>query len=157
MGPPSQKTKNKIIKILSHHIWEADKNSLMLIYKAVILSRIDYGSIIYNLAKPNIKQIINPIHNQAIRLALGAFRISPINSILCIPGKPPLQIRRNKNILRFVTKKLSLHNQTIYKLFKSPTQISKLEEPATIVETYTCILYARNPTSITTSKHHLRF
>jgi len=156
MGPPSQKTKNKIIKILSHHIWEADKNSLMLIYKALILSRIDYGSIIYNSAKPNIKQIINPIHNQAIRLALGAFRISPINSILCISGKPPLQIRRNKNILRFVTKNLvyTIKQYTNYlshlpKLASSKNQLQLWK--------YTRILYARNPTSITTSKHHLRF
>ena len=109
--------KIKIIKILSYHIWEADKNSLILIYKALILSRIDYGSIIYNSAKPNIKQIINPIHNQAITLAIGAFRTSPIDSILCISGEPPLQIRRNKNILKFVTKKLSFLNQTIYKLY----------------------------------------
>ncbi|KAF0714903.1 Uncharacterized protein FWK35_00034389 [Aphis craccivora] len=62
----------KIIKTLSHLTWGAEKDSLLLIYKALILSRIDYGFIIYNSAKPNIKQILNPIHNQAIRLAIDA-------------------------------------------------------------------------------------
>jgi len=85
-------TKIKIIKILSHHIWGADKNSLILINKALILSRIDYGSIIYNSAKPNIKQIINSIHN----LVIGAFRTSPIDSILCISGEPHYKLEEIK-------------------------------------------------------------
>lgn len=98
----------KIIKTLSHLTWGAEKDSLLLIYKALILSGIDYGSIIYNSAKPNIKQILNPIHNQAIRLAIGTFCTSPIDSILCISGEPPLQIRRNKEIFKYVTKSLGI-------------------------------------------------
>lgn len=127
----------KIIKTLSHLTRRAEKNSLILIYKAQILSRIDYGSRIYNSAKSNVKQILNPIHNQAIRRAIGAFRTSPINSILCIPGEPPLQIRRDRNILKYVTNKLRSSHQSIYKLFKSPTQLSKLKEPELIKDTYT--------------------
>lgn len=64
----------KIIKTLSYFIRRAKKNSLLLIYKALILSRIEYGSIIYNSTKTTTKQILNPIHNQAIRLAIEAFR-----------------------------------------------------------------------------------
>lgn len=132
-------TKMKIIKTLSHLTWGADKDSLLLIYKALILSRIDYGSIIYNSAKPNIKQILNPIHNQAIRLAIGAFRISPIDSILCISGEPPLQIRRNKEIFKYVTKKLGYPHQATYQLLKTPTQTRQSKDPATIMETYSRI------------------
>jgi len=132
-------TKMKIIKTLSHLTWGADKESLLLIYKALILSRIDYGSIIYNSAKPNIKQILNPIHNQAIRLAIGAFRTSPIDSILCISGEPPLQIRRNKEIFKYVTKKLRYPDQATYQLLKTPTQTRQSKDPATIMETYSRI------------------
>ena len=120
----------KIIKTLSHLTWGAEKNSLLLIYKALILSRIEYGSIIYNSDKTNIKQILNPIHNQAIRLAIGAFRTSPIDSILCISDEPFLQIRRNKNILKYVTKKLNLPLQITYQLFTSSNQIRILKDPA---------------------------
>ena len=97
-------TKIKITKILSHHIWGADKNSLLLIFKALTLSRIYYGSFIYNSFKPNNNQILNLIHNHAIRLAIGAISTSPIDSIQCISGKPLLQIRRNKDLFKFVTK-----------------------------------------------------
>lgn len=137
-------TKIKIIKNFSHHTWGAIKYSLILIYKTLILSKIDYGSIIYNSAKPNTKLILNPIHNHAIRLAIGAFRTSPIDRILCISGEPPLQIRRNKDILKFVNKKLSYPDQTTYKFFKSPTQTIKLKEPATIIETYSRICKESN-------------
>lgn len=129
--------KMKIIKTLSHFTWGAEKNSLILIYKALILSKIDYGSIIYNSAKSNIKQILNPIHNEAIRRAIGAFRTSPIDSILCLSGEPPLQIRRNRNILKYVTKKLRYPHQSTYKLFKFPTQLNNLKEPESIIDTYT--------------------
>ncbi|XP_050534883.1 uncharacterized protein LOC126901957 [Daktulosphaira vitifoliae] len=129
-------SKMKIIKTLSHFKWGADKNSLLLIYKALILSRIEYGSIIYNSAQSNTKQILNPIHNQAIRLAIGAYRTSPIDSILCISGEPPLQTRRNKNILKYVTKKLAFPYQTPYQLFKYPAQIRKHKGPTSIMDTY---------------------
>lgn len=101
-----------IIKTLSHFIWGAEKNSLLLLYKALILSKIEYGSIIYDSAKSNIKQILNPIHNQAIRLAIGAFHTSPIDSILCISEELSLQIRRNRHFkIRNQKTRLSLpHN-----------------------------------------------
>jgi len=48
---------------------------------------------------------IDPVHNEEIRLSLGAFRTSLVPSILCIAGDPPIQIRRNKEILKYVTRK----------------------------------------------------
>jgi len=132
-------TKMKIIKTLSHLTRGAEKDSLLLIYKALILSRIDYGSNIYNSSKPNIKKILNPNHNQVIRLAIGAFRTSPIDSILCISGEPPLQIRKNKEIFKYVTKKRRYPHQTKYQLFKPPTQTKQSKDPATIMETYSRI------------------
>jgi len=58
----------KIIKTLSHHSWGSDKNSLISIYKAIILAKMEYGAVIYNTAKNKILNILNPIHNQGIRL-----------------------------------------------------------------------------------------
>ncbi|KAF0757674.1 Uncharacterized protein FWK35_00013692, partial [Aphis craccivora] len=65
--------------MLAHHTWGANQKSLINIYKSLILSKTKYGSIIYNTAKPNLLKILNPIHNEGIRLAIGAFRTSPID------------------------------------------------------------------------------
>lgn len=69
------------LKILSH--LGADTESLLNIYKSLILSRINYGSIIYNTANENLLKILDPLHNEGIRISIGAFRTSPIDSILC--------------------------------------------------------------------------
>jgi len=55
-------------------------------------SLINYGSMIYGTAKRNILNTLDPIHNQGIRLATGAFTTSPEDSVLCNAGESTLQI-----------------------------------------------------------------
>jgi len=94
----------KIMKILSHKFWGSEKNSLITIYKATILEKLEYSAIIYNTAKNKILNILNRIHNQGIRLATGAFRTNPTANIMCNAGELPLEFRRIKETFRFVTK-----------------------------------------------------
>lgn len=60
----------KTIKILGNNTWGADTKSLISIYKALILSTIDYGDTIYTSAKDNVLSTLDPIHNQGIRLVI---------------------------------------------------------------------------------------
>jgi len=93
------KTKLNIIKTLSRHTWRADKKSLLNIYKILILSQINYGSLNYNTANIRHLKTLDPIHHEGIRLSIGAFRTSPAESILCYAGELPLQLIRDKNTL----------------------------------------------------------
>jgi hypothetical protein len=95
----SCKNKMNIIKTLSHHTWGANQKSLLTIYKSLILSKIKYGSHIYNSAKPNLLKIMDPIRNEGIRLAIRAFRTSPIDSILNYAGEIPLQLHRDQDTI----------------------------------------------------------
>lgn len=61
------KTRINVIKTLAHYTWEAIQNSLLNIYKSLILSRTQYVSIIYNIVNPNLLKIFDPIHNERIR------------------------------------------------------------------------------------------
>eukprot|EP00102_Acyrthosiphon_pisum_P021430 XP_016658640.1 PREDICTED: RNA-directed DNA polymerase from mobile element jockey-like [Acyrthosiphon pisum] len=90
----SCKIKMNIMKTLSNHTWGADTKSLLNIYKSLILSRINYGSIIYNSAKENLLKILDPLHNEGIRISIGAHRTSPIDIILCYAGELPLKLQR---------------------------------------------------------------
>lgn len=78
------------IKILGNCTWGSETKTLILIYKALILSLIDYGSVIYNSANFKTLKSLDPVHNQGIRLATGALRTSPIDSIICNSGELPL-------------------------------------------------------------------
>ncbi|VVC39140.1 Hypothetical protein CINCED_3A000860, partial [Cinara cedri] len=77
----------KTIKILRNSNWGADTESLISIYKALILLSIDYGDIIYNSAKDKVQSILDPILNQGIRLAKEAYRTNSIDSIILYAGE----------------------------------------------------------------------
>ena len=65
-------------------------------YNALVRSKLDYGSIIYDTAKPDLLNELSPIHNAGLRLTLGALCTSPVDSILNEAGQPHLHIRRKK-------------------------------------------------------------
>jgi len=130
------KNRMKLIKTLSHHSWGAEKNSLLIIYKSLILSKLNYGSIIYSTAKPKTLQTIYPIHNKGIRLSIGAFRTSPIPSILCISGEPPLHIRRLKEILKYVSKKKCLSHHMTNKILTTSNQLTIPKKHLKIIDIY---------------------
>ncbi|KAL4091475.1 hypothetical protein QTP88_026162 [Uroleucon formosanum] len=113
-------TRISIIKTLSNLTWGLDQNSLTLIYKSLILSLINYGSVIYGTTKRNLLNTLDPIHNQGIRLATGAFRTSPTDSILCNAGVPPLQFIRDINTTKYMIKTSNLPNHISSSNFHHP-------------------------------------
>merc|ERR1711915_371924 len=83
-----------LIKKLSHTNWGADRHSLTILYKATVLSIIDYGSEIYGSASEAALKILDPIHNGGLRICTGAFRSSPVSSVQVECGELPLSIHR---------------------------------------------------------------
>ena len=83
-----------IIKVVSNHEWRADKSVLLNLYRSLIRSKLDYGSIVYGSARPSYLKMLNTIHHQGLRLALGAFRTSPVESLYVEAGELPLGERR---------------------------------------------------------------
>ncbi|GBM41419.1 putative RNA-directed DNA polymerase from transposon X-element [Araneus ventricosus] len=68
----SEKSLN-ILKVLSTTAWGADRPSMLKIYRATILSKLDYGCPIYGSTRKSIIQQLDPIHHAALRLCSGAF------------------------------------------------------------------------------------
>ncbi|GBN34418.1 hypothetical protein AVEN_27281-1 [Araneus ventricosus] len=54
-----------ILKVLSNTSWGADRTSLLRVYQAVILSRIDYGSVVYGSARASALRKLYPVHHSA--------------------------------------------------------------------------------------------
>ncbi|RUS68672.1 hypothetical protein EGW08_023566 [Elysia chlorotica] len=63
-----------------------------------------YGSIVYGSAKKHILKTLDPIHHQGLRIALGAFRTSPVQSLYAESGEPSLEHRRLKLSLNYAAK-----------------------------------------------------
>lgn len=92
-----------ILKVLAHTKWGADPQSLLMIYKTLILSKIDYGSIAYSSARKSLLDILNKIQNLGIRYCLGAFPTTPIQSLHCESAIIPLEIRRKILMTTYLT------------------------------------------------------
>ncbi|GBM64281.1 hypothetical protein AVEN_271019-1 [Araneus ventricosus] len=57
-----------ILKVLSKTSWGADRTSLLRIYQAVILSRIDYGCMVYGSARLTVLRRLDTVHHSALRI-----------------------------------------------------------------------------------------
>ena len=103
-----------IIKVVSNQEWGADKSVLLNLYRSLIRSKLDYGSIVYGSARPSYLKMLNTIHHQGLRLALGAFRTSPVESLYVEAGELPLEERRIKLSLQYLTKLKSTPSNPAY-------------------------------------------
>ena len=79
-----------LLRVVAHTDWGADRKVLLNLYRTIIRSKLDYGSIIYGSARKSYLEMLDPIHHQGLRLALGAFRTSPSESLLAKANEPSL-------------------------------------------------------------------
>ena len=93
-----------LLRVLANTDWGADRKVLLRLYRSLVRSKLDYGSIVYGSARKSYLKMLNTIHHQGLRLALGAFRTSPIESLLAEANEPSLSLRREKLALNYVSK-----------------------------------------------------
>ena len=96
-----------LIKVLSNTTWGADRKVLLHLNRALILSKLNYGCIVYGSARPSYIKRLDTVHNQGLRLCLGAFRTSPVQSLYVETKEPPLGMRRPRLSLQYCVKLMS--------------------------------------------------
>ena len=109
-----------LLKVVAHSEWGADRKVLLRLYRSFIRSKLDYGSIVYGSARKSYLKILNSIHNEGLRLVLGAFRNSPINSLYVEANEPSLSYRRQKLSLQYLLKLKSNHSNPTHKIVFKP-------------------------------------
>ena len=97
-----------ILKHLGNTEWGADQKVMLRLYRSLVRSKLDYGCIVYGSACKSYLQMLDPVHNQGLRLCLGAFRISPVESLYVDAHEPCLGPRRAKLSLQYASKIKSL-------------------------------------------------
>jgi hypothetical protein len=63
----------------------------------------DCGIFLYVCAKKFELSVIDPVHNTGLRLATGAFRTNRLDSLYAGSGEPPLTVRMNLRLCKYVT------------------------------------------------------
>jgi hypothetical protein len=71
-----------LLKCLSGLRWGVDQDVFFKIHQALYLSVIEYGAAAYGSARKIILEKLNSTHHQGLRIALGAFRSTRIESLM---------------------------------------------------------------------------
>jgi len=104
-----------IIKSVTNHEWGADQSSCMKIYRSMIRSKIDYGCQVYGSAAETTLNSLNPVVTEVLRLATGAFKSTPRDSLHVLADELPLDLRREKLALRYYYKTRSIIDNPAHK------------------------------------------
>lgn len=122
-----------VLKVISHTDWGADRETLLRLYRSLVRSKLDYGCIVYGSARKSYLEALDPVHHQGLRIALGAFRTSPKDSLYAEAGEPPLELRRLRLSMNYYVKLKSnplnpayscvFHIKDLYKFEQKPNEI----------------------------------
>ena len=93
-----------LLRVVAHTKWGGDRDSLLMLYRALVRSKLDYGCIVYGSASITSLKKLDSIHNSGLRLALGAFCTSPVWSLYVEANEAPLQERRLKLSMHYFLK-----------------------------------------------------
>lgn len=109
-----------VLKSVSHQSWGADRKTLTNLYKASILSILDYGCHLYSSASATELKKLNALHNQCLRIITGAYRTSPVESLYVETGEPSLYHRRQYFSIKNSIKTLAYNTNPNYGIIKYP-------------------------------------
>lgn len=115
-----------LLKILAGASWGIHPKHLRRLYIALIRSRIDFGSFLYDTAAKTHLSKLDKVQNIALRVIGGFIRTTPIHVMECELGIHPLFLRR-----QYLATKYCLKSQS----FSNNITISVLKELSTLCET----------------------
>ena len=80
-----------LIRVVAHLKWGGNRDTPLMLYQAIVRSKLDYGCIVYGTtSNTNLRQL-DSIRNSGLRLALRAFCTSPISSVYTEANETPLE------------------------------------------------------------------
>ena len=123
-----------LLKVFSHTSLGADRTTLLKLYRSLVRSKLDYGCIIYGSARKSYLQMLDPIHNQGLRLALGAFRTSPVASLYVEADEPSLYSRREKLSLQYAIRLAANPSNPAHEVTFPPNYVNLYEQKSKAIK-----------------------
>ena len=105
-------------------------------FRDLIRSKLHYGSFIYGSARASYIKTLDPIHNQGLRLCLGAFRTSPMESLYVEANEESLYRRRDRLSLQYALKLKSMPNHPTHRSIYQPKYTNKFADHPSAIPTF---------------------
>lgn len=150
----------QLVRTIAHTNWGADCKTILKLYQTLIRSKLDYGCFIYGATRKSYIKELNTIHHQGLRLALGAFPTTPVESLYAEANEPTLEMRRTKLALQYYTKLASNTSSPIYQSVSHRRHQTLFQKKEKAIKPYglrsqNC--YLANPQSFYTQTSTLAF
>ena len=125
-----------LLKEISHTSWGFRSNYTSQAVSSLVRSKLDYGYIIYGSARKSYLQMLDPIHNQGLRLALGAFRTSPVASLYVEADEPSLYSRREKLSLQYAIRLAANPSNPAHEVTFPPNYVDLYEQKPKAIKSF---------------------
>ena len=109
---------------------------IMCIYRSLVRSKLDYGCVIYGSARKSYLQMLDSIHNQGLRLALGAFRTSPVAGLYVEADEPSLYSRREKLSLEYAIRLAANPSNPAHEVAFPPNNVNLYEQKPQAIQSF---------------------
>ena len=107
------------------------------LFRALVRSKLNYGSIVYGSTRASYihVQCLDQIYNQGLRLCLGAFRTSPLESLYVEANEESLYERRERLSIQNALKLKSIPYHPTHKAIFHPKYTIKFPNKPTTIPT----------------------
>ena len=104
-----------ILYVISNKNKSITPRMIIRTYKSIIQSRLEYGCEVLGTAPTSYLKSLDCIHHKALRISLGAFPTTPIESLYALTGETSLSIRRTQLMIQYYvrTKQFLPHERPI--------------------------------------------
>jgi len=99
--------------------WSAHSSSLLLIFRSIIRSKVDYGSFLFVFASRIYRKKVNFLLSSCLRIIIGAVYSTPNACIEVDLLCPPIEIRSRWLAVKFSLKNITYCQNSTFKLFLS--------------------------------------
>ena len=96
--------KINILKSVAHISWGSNTKTLLMLYRSLIRSMLDYGCEAYDSASESSKKVLNSMQYMSLRICAGALHGTSLAALQVEMDEPPLELRR-----KMLTEKYHVH------------------------------------------------
>lgn len=102
-----------IIKCLRGVHWGSDPVTLLMLYKSLIRSKMEYAGFLIAPCHSKLIESLQKVQNRALRLSLGCINSTPINVLHAEAKIPYLEFRFEYLGFRYILRNLSIRNSLV--------------------------------------------